>query len=211
VQASRSTVTINQSNVNELEIKDGQKIWRVGLSNLIRTNDCGDPELGGEPICPVKPMAPCPNCPRRVSILAWDGRHRRVYFALVIGTARNNSWTIFDYSLITHRFRRLINTWSADMQHAAVSPSGRYLAYSHVSHSGFCANTGDIEAVDLWNRRFGALPIDDDYLTNIYSIEWVSDFEIRYHGTTRSESECRDGKEPGPLDGNAKVAGVPFR
>jgi hypothetical protein len=202
------SVDVVRSDVNELQIRREGKIWRVDLSRAIRRNDCASLAEIGADTCPGGPTTPCPDCPRRVDFIAWDEQHHRLYFAVSTGTSKNNPSTIFSYSLVTRRIGRFTNTWAAGLRHAAVSHSGRYLAYISVYHGGYCANTEAIEVVDLWDRRVAEL---DEGLDTIKQIKWSSDTVLEFEGASQSEADCRAEKSPEPVRGSVKIAALTFR
>jgi hypothetical protein len=122
-----------------LEIRRGAKLWRVNLSQLIRKTDCA---VLGESPCPGRPTSPCPDCPKRVAFIAWDEHYGRLYFAIGTGQSKNNPWTVFSYSITTHRVARFTNTWSADLRDGVVLLSGRYLACVNLYHGGVLQELG---------------------------------------------------------------------
>jgi hypothetical protein len=200
-------VGVMRSELNEVQIRRGDQVWHVDLSRLIRKNDCAE-----EAICLGRPTMPCPDCPRRVEFISWDDNHRKLYFAIATGISKNNPWTIFSYSLATHRVARFTNTWSASLQRGVVCRSGRYLAYVNIYHGGDCANSDAIEVVDLWQRRVASLAIDSSDLATIERIEWSSDAVLHFEGTQQSESDCLDEKKtPERLSGNITVSSSSFR
>jgi len=81
-----------------------------------------------------------------------------------------------------------------------------------VYHGGACFNTGMIEVIDLWNRRTTTLALDaDDELTAIQRMASSSNSVLQYKGETQSESDCRQDKQPRPLNGSANVSPALFR
>ena len=163
-QSRLGPMDVVRSGPNELEIRRGAKLWRVDLSQLIRKNDCA--VLGDSP-CPDRPTSPCPDCPKRVAYIAWDERYGRLYFAIGTGQSKNIPWTVFAYSITTHRVARFMNTWSADLRDGVVSRSGRYLAYVNLDHGGVCTNSDTIEVIDLWDRRLATLSTESSAIDTI--------------------------------------------
>jgi hypothetical protein len=115
----------------------------------------------------------------------------RLYFAISTGQSKNNSWTVFSYSIVTHRVARFTNTWSSDLRDGAVSRSGRYMAYVNFYHGGVCANSDTIEVIDLWHRRLAALSIEPSGFDLVSSLRWTSTSELQFEGTIQTESDCR--------------------
>ena len=191
----------NGMEAKEFRILEGSHEWKVDLSGIIRTNDCET--LGVQPaMCPESPKAPCPKCPRRFKALAWDGQHRRVYFALTTGISWENMWLILNYSLITHQTTRLTGTWAAGLSTGVISRSGQYLAYvksHHVSPAFGCGPNADLEIVDLWNRRSANPAIDvknPDGFGWIEKLIWESASKLQYAGAVH-RLDCK------PIPGRA--------
>ena len=193
----------------ELEIRFRQRSWHVDLSRLVRTNDCEERDCIGR-----RPTSPCADCQRRSTFLAWDTRHQKVYFGLTTRRSKNNWWIILSYSLITRRTARFTNTWGAAIGPGIVSRSGRYLAYETSYHGGACANSSQLEVVDLWERRVTTARAEgENDITAVVPKAWISPYTFRYEGGTISEADCR--KDGGPsekrLDGSVDVRSLTFR
>ncbi len=180
---------------DEIVIKRGERIWRVDLSRLIRNNDCAWHHPETERVCTGRASAPCPECPRRSSIIGWDVRHNRLYFGVSTGSSHNNSWTVFSYSLGTRRVARFTNTWAARLGSGTVSRSGRYLAYVNSYHGGMCSNSSSIEIVDLWEHRVARPKLastSDKDITQIDALRWTSASSLGYE--VRVQVECGPDK-----------------
>jgi hypothetical protein len=204
-------VDVKRSDANEVQIRRGDDLWRVDLSKLVRRNDCASLDEIGKATCPGRPTMPCPDCPRGVGFIAWDDRHQKLYFAISTGRSRNNPWTIFNYSIGTHRVARFTNAWAADLQRGVVSPSGRYLAYVNIYHGGYCANSEAIEVVDLWDRRVATLRTSSTDIATIARIDWSSNTVVQFEGVKQSESDCSNEKSPERLTGSVNVSLAAFR
>jgi hypothetical protein len=120
-------VTLTDPQPTEIGIKRGRQEWHVDLSKLVRSNDCAMPYLASERICEWSPTAPCPACPRRISLVTWDEHRQKLYFALSTDFSWEKPFTIFNYNLATRRTSRFINTLTGGFGIGAVSTTGQYL------------------------------------------------------------------------------------
>lgn len=82
-----------------------------------------------------------------------------------VGVRKNRPWIIFAYDLRSGRIRRIGTDEGGGFNGAAVSPSGRYLAYIGYAVCGVCCTTADLRVIDtqtLTNGTFGLPTTDDD-------------------------------------------------
>jgi len=165
----------------EIRIKRGEREWQVDISKLIRANDCMMPDQPAGRICQGPPRAPCPDCPRMISLVAWDEHRQKLYFALSTSFSWEQPFTIFNYNLITRRTSRFVNSsWAAALVDATVSANGQYLAYvkaHHQSAAGPGVPQTDVEIVDLWARRIADHVLTSPNPGGMYVIDelnWMS-------------------------------------
>jgi len=174
------------TNPIEIQIRRGQQEWQVDLYRLVRAYDCVLPYTGNDRICMGSPASPCPECPRQVSLVTWDERHRKLYFAISTGYSWEKPWTVFNYSLANRRISRFTNTWTAGFASATVSRSGQYLAYvqaHHMAPASPCGPMTDIEIVDRWARRIGKPAVklpESDSPWWIGGLNWSSRSTLEY-------------------------------
>jgi hypothetical protein len=209
-------VDVTMTSAMSIEIRRGKQEWQVDLSSLVRAYDCVLPYSGNERICLGSRASPCPECPRHVSLITWDERHRKLYFAISTGYSWETPWTVFDFSLANQRITRFTNTWAAALVSGAVSPSGQFLTYvreHHMAPAAGCGPTTDIEIVDLWARRI-ARPIvklpDSDGPWWIEHLNWTSRSTLEYVASSRTP-DCRRLSETLSRKGRFDIADLSFR
>jgi len=214
VPAQGSPPEIQLNDAEEMIIRREPTVWRVDISGLIRNEDCAWRIENNKAICAGPPTAPCRECRRGFSLIGWDSHYERVYFGLSTGISQNNPWTIFNYSLKTRTITRFTNTWAATIHNGVVSRSGRYLAYLNFGHGGLCANSSAVEIVDLWNRRVAKPNVttgDNDEITDVMRIDWVSASLLEYEAVTNSYAACREGTQTErSVTGRIDVAALGF-
>ncbi len=180
---------------NEIQVRQSGKEWRINLTNLIRVNDCYENYTGNgnERICTGPPKSACPGCPRMVGVIAWDQHRQKLYFIIGNGGWQQRPWTVFNYSLATHRVTRFSTTFATTIRQGVVSSSGQFLAYAQIFHcspgaQGRCASDA-IEVMDLWNRRIAHLPYDltpNHDVIRIEHLAWSSPSAVDYAGSVQS-------------------------
>ena len=194
-----STVVTSYWSRDYLEIRRGSLVWRVDKSRLpVRRSDCEDETRRAAYCQALSARSQCTQCAGPMNILAWDDAHRRLYFAVPTGTAKNKPWIIFRYSLRTRAIERISSDYGGGFGTGEVSRSGQYLAYIGYEKMGACGTSGLLVVVDTWARRLGTVEVDTetgDEIGDIENIRWASPTTIEYDTHVHSAAACRLGAE----------------
>jgi hypothetical protein len=173
----------------------GGREWSVDLSQIpIAAGDCEDPDASQS--C-AKSHVNCLDCISAWQPVVWDEPHQVFYMAAGTGTGKNKPWVIMAYDLRTGKLRRIALDNSGGFNGAAVSPTGRYLAYIGYAVCGVCCTTSDLRLIDTTTLKTGTFSIpgaNAGELPRIRSIHWAGPSTIDYEAQGIRESDCVDGK-----------------
>ena len=176
----------------------GGRDWKPDLSQLpLKAKDCPEnPEA--EKACANVRLA-CLACITAWDPVAWDEAREVFYMAAALGIGRNRPSIIFAYNLRSGRIRRIGADEGGGFNDAAVSPSGRYLAYIGYAVCGVCCTTSDLRVIDtqtLISGAFGLPTTNDDDRPRVLAVRWAGPSTIEYDAEIVRESACRSGKLP---------------
>jgi len=82
-------------------------------------------------------------------VVAFDAAKDRLFLGIYTGLSQNKTIVLVQTNLRDKSFRHIAARLASGLTNGAVSPSGRFLAYSRWWHGGACFNVASVEIVDL--------------------------------------------------------------
>ena len=149
-------------------------------------------------------------------VVACDAAKDRLFLGIYTGLSQNKTIVLVQANLRDKSFRHIAARSAAGLTNGAVSPSGKFLAYSRWTHGGACFNVASVEIVDLgspvaWDRshapqslsagnqdtpkiaNFG-IPVTGGYaakqVSTFVPIRWRSESELEVQESVRRTDDC---------------------
>jgi len=219
--AAQTTYTKRPGPIGDAQLEAGSdgvvivynnQSWKVDLSTLpIRSDECEDSDAGKK--CAAHPGLGCLPCVREWQPVAWDEEREIFYLAAGTGMSHNRPWIIFSYNLRTRKLKRIADYFGGGFDgQAAVSPSGKYLAYVNYQVSGVCGTNSTIGIVDVQALKSGSFKIstsNEEEPALVHDLYWAGETTIAYEADLRLESDCKKGVEAArPVSGQLDVTQV---